>query len=175
MMKACFFAVCAIALTHPVAAGATAPARTPWQTLEALQGSWRLPAPRTDGERAFRISYRPISKGSALVETFGNPAGSVTETIYHRDGVKIMATHYCAQGNQPRLVLEPAAARDALSFRFLDVTNLAGKDASHLIRIDFRLIGPNRLERRETYAEEGSTEESILVLEREAEGLDRIK
>ncbi len=175
MTKACRFAVFAAVVAVLVPAAASPQARAPWQTLEALQGSWRLPAPRTDGERAFRISYRPISKGSALVETFGNPSKHVTETIYHRDGAKIMVTHYCAQGNQPRLLLEPAAAGDTLTFRFLDVTNLAGKDASHLVRIDFRIIGANRLERRETYTEKGVAEESVLILERETEGLDRIK
>ena len=148
-------------------AGATPVARTPWQTLAGLDGSWRLSAPRSDGERDFRISFRMISRGSALVETFGNPAKTVTQTIYHRDGEKIMATHYCAQGNQPRLVLDGAAKSDSLTFRFLDITNLASPAASHLVRIDFRIIDRNQIERREIYSEKGIAEESVLRLQRE--------
>ncbi len=108
-----------------------------------------------------------ISKGSALVETFGNPSKNITETIYHRDGNKVMATHYCAQGNQPRLVLDPVVSRDALSFSFLDVTNLVNKGDSHLVRINFKIIDRDHIERRETYAEKGKTDESVLQLERE--------
>ena len=156
-----------IACSLHAAAGATPLARTPWQTLAALDGSWRLAAPRTDGERDFRISFRMISRGSALVETFGNPAKNVTETVYHRDGEKVMATHYCAQGNQPRLVLDAAPKPDGLTFRFFDITNLATPQASHLIRIDFRIIERNQIERRETYSENGVTDESVLRLIRQ--------
>jgi hypothetical protein len=159
-------AIAALIIAAPLhaAAGATPMARTPWQTLAALDGSWRLAVPRTDGERDFRISFRMISRGSALVETFGNPAKNVTETVYHRDGEKVMATHYCAQGNQPRLVLEGAPQGDGLTFRFLDITNLANPAASHLVRIDFRIIDRYQIERRETYSEKGVAEESMLRL-----------
>jgi len=46
-----------------------------------------------------------ISANTFLVESFGNPVQGVTETIYHVDGDRLMATHCCAQGNQPRLLL----------------------------------------------------------------------
>lgn len=159
--------ILALALSVPLAVAANAPAATPWQTLSELQGSWRLTNPRTDGERAFRISFRPISRGSALVETFGNPAKNITETIYHRDGEKIMLTHYCAQGNQPRLVLASSNAPGTLAFRFFDVTNLTNKTDSHLVKIDFNILDRNRIERRETYTSQGVEQESILQLERE--------
>ncbi len=157
----------ALAIFMPIQAGAAAQTLAPWQTLANLEGSWRLAAPRTGAQRGFRISFRMISKGSALVETFGDPSKNVTQTIYHRDGNNIMATHYCAQGNQPRLVLGPSTSPAALSFGFLDITNLANKDASHLVKIDFKIIDGNRVERRETYTEMGVTEESVLQLERE--------
>ena len=160
------YIACAIIFSMHAGACATPRATALWQTLTELNGSWRLIAAPTEGERAFRINFRAISKGSALVETFGYPEKNVTQTVYHRNGASIMATHYCAQGNQPRLVLSPMATPGALSFTFFDITNLVNKSDSHLVRIDFKLIDRNHLERRETYLEKGVTEESILHLER---------
>ena len=145
-----------------LAGAASVPGKTPWQTLSELGGSWRLATPSTAVEKAFRIDMRPISKNSALVETFG----SATETVYHRDGQNIMATHYCAQGNQPRLILTPVSQPGALSFKFHDITNLNNKADSHLVRIDFKIIDGDNLERRETYTRNGIAEESTLRLKR---------
>lgn len=163
-----------VALTFAVASGAHAstPARVTtampslWQTLASLAGSWSIADPKSDAERAFRISVKSISKGAALVETFGNPLKNVTETVYHRDGDKIMGTHYCAQGNQPRLVLDPSSTPDRLIFRFLDITNLQSPAASHLIKIEFRLNSKDAIERLETYTAAGAVEVSQLNLRR---------
>ena len=117
-------------------------------------------------KKAFRIEMRAISRGSTLVETFGDPAGSTTQTVYHPAGQSIMATHYCAQGNQPRLLLAPDSKPGSLSFKFHDITNLKNKEASHLVRIDFEVIDQHHLQRRETYTSNGLVEESILRLQR---------
>ncbi len=142
------------------------PAKTSWKALEELGGIWRLSEPSSEAEKAFRIEMRAISRGSALVETFGNPRSTTTQTVYHHAGDSIMATHYCAQGNQPRLLLTPASTPAALSFRFHDITNLKNKNASHLVQIDFKVIDRNNIERRETYSQNGITEESSLRLKR---------
>lgn len=52
-------------------------------------------------------SYRSVSNGSALVETFTSSSGKETLSVYHHDGPALMLTHYCAQGNQVRLRAEP--------------------------------------------------------------------
>lgn len=152
--------------SNPVSASAAVPGKTPWQALEELSGVWGLSDPSSDAEKAFRIEMRAISKGSALVETFGNPRRNTTQTVYHHAGKDVMATHYCAQGNQPRLLLTPDSTSGALSFRFHDVTNLKNKEASHMVRIDFKVIDRNHLERRETYSQNGILEESTLRLTR---------
>ncbi|MES2902157.1 MAG: hypothetical protein V4723_20690 [Pseudomonadota bacterium] len=137
-----------------------------WELLGSLAGSWSLADPVTDAQKAFRIDFRLISKSSALVETFGNPLKQVTQTVYHRNGEQLMATHYCAQGNQPRLVMDGASTPAKLSFSFLDVTNLASPTASHLVKIEFRLITQDLLERIETYSAAGVREDSRLLLKR---------
>ncbi len=142
------------------------PVKNPWQMFGELAGSWRLVDAKSSTDKAFRIDFRTISRGSALVEIFGNPAKQVTQTIYHPSGETIMATHYCAQGNQPRLILSPARASDTIAFEFLDATNLKHPNDSYLIRIQFKFLANNHLERRETYTAHGVEEESVLQLKR---------
>jgi hypothetical protein len=138
-----------------------------FKQLQSLAGSWKLTHPKSPGQTAFRISYRLISRDTALVETFGDPAGSITETIYHLDGPNLMATHYCAQGNQPRLRLQTDSTDTTLHFAFFDVTNLKHAKDSHLIDLRFTLLKDGELEREETYLSKGQKDVSTLVLERE--------
>lgn len=137
-----------------------------WRELKSLVGTWQIAAPKTPGQKAFRISYRLISRDSALVETFGDPSKQVTETLYHLDGENLLATHYCAQGNQPRLRLRASADKQELSFEFLDATNLKDVNDSHLIRLKLKRDDQQRLVRQEVYSERGVESPSSLVLER---------
>jgi len=60
-----------------------------------------------------------------------------TETVFHPDHADVVLTHYCAQGNQPRL--RAAEVGDAaVTFRFADVTN-RGPDQSMLVERTLRL------------------------------------
>ena len=131
-----------------------------------LAGSWKLAAPTSPRQEAFRISFKEISRGSALVETFGDPAGSVTQTVYHLDGPHLLATHYCAQGNQPRLRFVKDDPKAGVEFVFQDATNLASEKASHLVRLRIRLEG-DRLEMDEIYAEDGKEDATTRALVRE--------
>ncbi len=93
-----------------------------WEELQrALPGRWRAELP---GGRSVTVSYRMVSKGSALVETFVTASGTETLTVLHRDGAALMLTHYCAQGNQARL-RATAASRDRVVFELVDATNVS--------------------------------------------------
>ena len=170
MRKAVILLALTFALSSAAHAGKPAPMTTAvpalWDALVSLSGSWSIASPVSDADKAFRISVRSISRGTALVETFGNPRKNVTETVYHRAGDKVMGTHYCAQGNQPRLVLDQTSTPDRLIFRFHDITNLQSPAASHLVKLEFKLINNDVVERIETYSAAGTIEVSQLRLQR---------
>jgi hypothetical protein len=135
----------------------------PWGRLKGLVGTWR----RSDAPASpFRIRYRLISADTALVEEFGDPARQPTQTVFHHDGDRILATHYCAQGNQPRLRLRTDPSTDALVFEFLDATNLRNAADSHLVRLTFRWRDADHLLREEVYAANGKEDVATLSLER---------
>jgi hypothetical protein len=160
---------CAATLLFLLASPATAaePARpgVPWERLKTLVGSWQRTDASTPAQKAFRIRYRLISADTVLVEEFGDPAKQVTQTMFHADGSRLLATHYCAQGNQPRLQLR-ASGPDTLVFDFLDATNLRAPSDSHLVRLTLRWKDADHLVREEVYASSGQEEASTLVLER---------
>ena len=57
------------------------------------------------------------------------------------DGDALIATHYCAQGNQPRLKLTPGQGA-RIRFTFRDATDLAPGE-SHLHDLAFDLSAPS--------------------------------
>jgi hypothetical protein len=154
----------AAALLCLLAGPALAADPAPWARLKGLVGTWR----RSDAPASnpFRIRYRLISADTALVEEFGDPARLPTQTVFHLDGDRLLATHYCAQGNQPRLRLRPGSSTEALVFEFLDATNLRSAADSHLVRLTLRWRDEDHLVREEVYAANGKEDVGTLLLER---------
>jgi hypothetical protein len=82
-------------------------------------------------------------------------------TLYTMDGGALIATHFCPQGNAPRLQFVSAGEGGKLSFEFRDGANVQVKDKSHQHSFWIRLLGPNSFERSETYVANGSTPAEI--------------
>ena len=141
----------ALPAAEPPAGWAHAP--DAWPRLRtALTGTWHG---TTDAGAEVDVTFQPIAGASALAETFGRP-GRTTMTLYHPDHDGLVATHYCAQGNQPRL---RATALDGTTLRFAlaDVTDL-DPDEAHLVELTFTL-GADAFDRVEDYrAPDGSHE-----------------
>ena len=84
--------------------------------LKRLTGNWQ--ASVGTKETVIHLNLELISNNSALVETFTTSSGHKTLTIFHPDGNRLLATHYCAQGNQPRLALDPSGPAAEMTFPF---------------------------------------------------------
>jgi hypothetical protein len=128
------------------------------QLRAALVGEWEAVMARGS---TIRVSYRVIAADSALVETF-RAGVRETLTIYHPDGPQLIATHYCAQGNQPQLRLLPARNDRMWQFAFQDATNLADPAASHLTRIRFQVTDPDHIKKTEVYTAYGKQNVTVF-------------
>jgi hypothetical protein len=108
-------------------------------------------------------TYRVVSNGSALEETLHVGKEETMVTMYHLDGDRLMVTHYCAAGNQPRMVAPPDPKNpNVIAFRFLDVTNLAGKDAGHMRDLVVTFIDADHFTQQWSWSEKGKAEKMDL-------------
>jgi hypothetical protein len=94
-------------------------------------------AEQVDGETAFqRIkglagAWKATGKPDGPVSVDGTDHEMVS--VYHLDEDRLVLTHYCATGNQPRLRLDTAASTaDTYRFVFDGGTNLGSAYAPHL-------------------------------------------
>jgi hypothetical protein len=85
-----------------------------------------------------------------LVETWTMSATSESMTLYALDGEELLATHFCPQGNQPRLRFSSVAADGRYQFVFKDASNLQNQQAEHQhamwVKLD-RVSGSARINR----------------------------
>jgi hypothetical protein len=150
----------AVLAQPPAGVRAPVPAADAFQQLSALVGTWRN-ADRPDSP--LRIRFYLTAGGTLLVESWEARGQPHSLTLYHRDGPDLIATHYCPQGNQPRLKLTPSGP--GLAFTFRDSTDLDAGE-SHLHDLAFDLTDPARPLRSETYREGNSDEATLLRLTR---------
>lgn len=148
------------AQVHPRAAETPAAplAERSFERLKSLVGTWR--GAWSDG-RPVGLTYRLSAGGTVLVETWALSPTRESLTLYHMDRGALLATHYCPQGNQPRMRLRGAAA-ERMTFAFKDVTDLDPATESHQHAFSLRFDGPNRIDRRETYRT-GKADETVTV------------
>lgn len=133
------------------AAATDTAASAAFERLKALEGTWRV---ADNDEHPLRISFYPTARGSTLVESWDVKGKSHSLTVYHRDGDSLLATHYCPQGNQPRMALVPRED-GGIGFSFRDVTDLAAEGEQHQHDLVLSLAEDGRLIRSENYKDSG--------------------
>ena len=118
---------------------------------------------------ALEIVFEQTARGTTMIERWETAAGLHSMTVYHLDGDAIVATHYCPQGNQPRL--ESVSGEDGrIAFSFRDVTGL-DEGESHTHSLAFSPLPDGSLQRTEVYrSAEGLGEPSSYTLSRAEEG-----
>lgn len=119
----------------------TADAPAAFARLKTLVGEWEAD---TKMGKA-RLSYELIAGGTTLIERESAEKMAPMMTVYHLDGDRLLLTHYCMAGNQPRMqarAYNPEAGE--IEFAFLDATNLK-PDAGHMHNARMRLLSNDKM------------------------------
>ena len=116
--------------------------------LASLAGEWE--GTYANG-RSHRVSFALTAGDSVIVETWTMSPTRQSLTLYALDGDRLLATHYCPQGNQPRLVLTERDTDDSYRFAFLDGTNLQDPNGSHQHALEIAIDSAQSFSRSETY------------------------
>jgi hypothetical protein len=113
--------------------------------FKALAGDWVAAEDNEMVKKGDLVArYSVTAAGSAVVETIfpGSPHEMVT--VYHADGGDLVLTHYCMEGNQPRMrARNPKGSR--FEFVFDGGTNIDPKRSRHMNSAWFELAGPDEI------------------------------
>jgi len=144
-------------------ANANAGAADVMAKLTALEGEWTLLDENGTDTGVVGAVFKPTANGSAVREVMMPGNDHEMLNVYHADGDRVLMTHYCAAGNQPRLEIVPAG-EDRLELRFESITNLAHEGANHMRQADFQWHGPDRLTTTWYSMRDGKLSEEATVI-----------
>ncbi len=130
-------------LLAAVAAQAQSASQQSFASIKTLSGSWEG---KTKTGDAVRVSFTSTAGGSAVMSEIQTHMKDMSEdmiSMFHMDGDRLLLTHYCSAGNQPRMKASASADGKTITFDFVDATNLSGPDAGRMQRVVFTLVDPN--------------------------------
>lgn len=111
--------------------------------IKALAGTWECDFDG-DGKADCTAIYKVSANGYTVTENLfvGTPHEMVT--AFHMDGTSVMATHYCAAGNQPRM-RDAHPGKHSFMFNFVDATNLKSLNDMHMHSLKMEIIDADHL------------------------------
>jgi hypothetical protein len=111
---------------------AQADAHKSFDLLKGLEGNW---AGKNQQGQPIQVTFRMTAGGSALMSEILGHGPENMITMFHMDGDRLLMTHYCGAGNQPRMKVVSSDAK-SVSFEFVDGTNIGPGDG-HMQHVTF--------------------------------------
>jgi len=161
-MKTVRYAMCLMLVFAAAAAVAQSDAQKSFDKMKSLVGTWE--GKMSDGQEV-TMTYSLVSGGTALM------AAGVHDsmvTMYALDGNRLLLTHYCSMGNQPRMSASLSPDGKALEFTFVDATNLSGPQAGHMHHAVFTFVDANHYTEEWTFTQDGQSKTEHFDLHRKS-------
>ncbi len=137
--------------------------------LTKLVGDWEM----TDenGEKHLASTFAVTSGGSAVREIMWPGQEMEMTNLYHMDGGVLVCTHYCAAGNQPRMIAansQMTAEGTVFNFEFDSVSNLRESHEHYMGNMTLTILDDGRLrEDWRSYDRDGNlTDPTTFILNR---------
>jgi hypothetical protein len=118
------------------AAMAQSDAQKSFDKLKTLAGTWD----GTFQDSPVHVTLRVASMGNTLMHEMKGSGPDDPITMITVDGDRLLLTHYCDAGNQPRMVGTVSADGKTITFNFIDATNLLPSQVGHMQRAVFTFI-----------------------------------
>jgi hypothetical protein len=148
-MKSLRLAVSLIFLLTTVAAFAQSDAQKTFDRVKSLNGTWEA----TVNNNPVKVVFRTTSGGSAVLSEITGQENMIT--MFHMDNDRVLATHYCAAGNQPRMQASMSPEGKTITFTFVDGTNIASPKAGHMDRLVITMPDADHHSEDWTFAQDG--------------------
>jgi len=161
-MKSLRIVVAVVMVLTATCAFAQSDAQRSFDKLKTLAGTWEGKA--SDG-MPVEVSFRATSGGSALMSEIMGHEDMIT--MFHLDGDRLMMTHYCGAGNQPRMVGKLSPDGKSIAFDFLDATNVLTSQPGHMEHLVINIRDPNHhTENWQFAAQNGQKQSELFDLQR---------
>src|SRR5262249_48561148 len=134
--------------------------------LKVLTGAW---SGKTSEGKPVDVTFRDTAGGSAFISEIrsANHGHEDMVSMINMDGPnRIMLTHYCSAGNQPRMAATGSPDGKTLTFDFIDATNLASPDSGHMQRVVFTMLDANHHTEEWDFVGEGKEKKEVFDLRR---------
>ena len=137
----------------PVAVGAA----SSLDRFKGLAGEWLAAEDSEMAKKGDLVArYSVTAGGSAVVETVFPGSAHEMTTVYHAEGPDVVLTHYCVEGNQPRMrAKDTQAAR--VQFSYDGGTNIDPKRDRHMHSAWLEFLGKDELRSEWTEEADGKT------------------
>jgi len=132
--------------------GRTIDAAAAFSRLKTLAGEWE--ADTKEGK--VHVSYEVVAGGTSLMERESSDKMPLMLTLFYVNGERLLLTHYCMAGNQPRMQAKRFdAGTGEIEFQFLDATNLTTPDAGHMHNASFHFTDDKHFQAEWQFYENG--------------------
>ena len=130
--------------------------------LKLLTGRWEGTA---NGDQPVAVFFRLTAGGTALLSEIEGKEDMIS--MIHMDGPgRLLLTHYCGAGNQPRMLARVSPDGRVFTFDFLDATNLAHAEDGHMQRVVFSMIDANHHTEEWNFVDHGTELMEVFDLRR---------
>jgi hypothetical protein len=162
-MKALRIAVSILLMLSTAAVFAESDAQKSFDQLKSLTGSWE--GKNSKGEPV-QVSYRVTGGGSALMSEITGHGEDMISMIHFDGANRLLLTHYCAVGNQPRMQASASPDGKTITFNFLDATNLDNPQSGHMDHVAIAVLDPNHHTEEWTFINHGQEMKEVFDLKR---------
>jgi len=113
-----------------------------------------------------RVDFKITGGGSAIMSEILGHEDMVS--MFHMDGDRLVMTHYCAVGNQPRMRASASPDGKTLTFNFVDATNLSSPDAGHMQKMILTVLDENHHTEEWVFVDHGKEHKAVFDLRRKS-------
>jgi hypothetical protein len=142
-------------------------AQRAFAAIKNMPGLWE--GTSADGH-PLKVSFKVVSGGSAVMSEIMVDHDTVDHdmiSMFNLDGAdKLLLTHYCTVGNQPRMQASVSPDGKTITFSFKDATNLAAPDEGHMHRMVLTLLDDNHHTEDWTFIDHGKEMKRFFDLHR---------
>jgi len=145
-------------------------AKATFERLKEFEGHWVGQSTKgwTD-----TLTYKTVAGGSVVVEeSFGAHPNETMYSMFSLDVDRLIMTHYCVAGNQPRLVATEFSETDSgqvVVFTFLDITGASSRDKGHMDKCRLTFVDDDHTKIQWTWYQDGQESWMEEILQRRVE------